>query len=301
MPEGPEHIPRLAMAGLVTCVMVVIGGCTRTEENGKGDEHGGISECEIAPCPERSVNSIGMAMRLIPGGTFTMGSFGRKDASDAFRRIEPPHPVAIAAPFWIGITEVTNSQFHAFVAATGYTGGTQGEDNLLRHMSDPCYVRFRASDQPVTFVSWHDAVAFCEWLGRQENRQYHLPTEEEWEYACRGGIPLEEYTDDRKERLPDFAWCRDNAAGRPHPVAQKLANAWGLHDMLGNVWEWTSSMFLQDLLIDTGFVGQTVAHIRGGAYLNAPGSVRCAARWAGWPLTKRSCGVGFRVVREDGP
>lgn len=152
------------------------------------------------------------------------------------------------------------------------------------------------SEYPVVFVSWYDARAFCRWLSRREGREYRLPTEEEWEYACRCGTQLTYGCTSDPSALLEYAWLRGNAGGRPHPVGTKMPNAWGLHDMLGNVWEWTASRMDPSLLVGTEFVGQDVAHIRGGSYENTPASARCAARWAGWPLSKRTATVGFRVL-----
>ena len=121
--------------------------------------------------------------------------------------------------FAIGKYPVTQEQYQA----------------VLRN--NPSY--FRGNPQnPVERVSYIDAIAFCQELSRVTGKNYRLPTESEWEYACRANTTTNYYFGDDKKRLRDYAWYYENSQGTTHPVGQKLPNPWGLYDMLGNVWEW---------------------------------------------------------------
>jgi formylglycine-generating enzyme required for sulfatase activity/serine/threonine protein kinase len=162
-------------------------------------------------------NSIGMKLKLIPPGTFMMGS----EDGDADEK--PVHEVRITKPFYIGVTEVTNAQWKAVMEA------------------DPPS-RWKEDNRPVEQVSWNDAMEFCKKLSgmsdeKKAGRVYRLPTEAEWEYACRAGTMTRWSSGDDEANLGDFAWFRGNAGGRTHPVETKKPNPWGLHDMHGNVWE----------------------------------------------------------------
>jgi formylglycine-generating enzyme required for sulfatase activity len=147
-----------------------------------------------------------MELVLIPPGEFVPG--------------EPDSPqrprVTVRTPFYLGATEVTQAQYAAVT----------GRNPSL----------YPAPGNPVEQVSWHEAVAFCRDAGERTGFAFSLPTESEWEYACRAGdaraVPWP------PDLLAGNAWCRDNSGRRPRPVAARPANAWGLHDMLGNVSEW---------------------------------------------------------------
>ena len=121
--------------------------------------------------------------------------------------------------FAIGKYPVTQEQYQA----------------VLRN--NPSY--FRGNPQnPVERVSYIDAIGFCQELSRVTGKNYRLPTESEWEYACRANTTTNYYFGDNKKRLRDYAWYYENSQGTTHPVGQKLPNPWRLYDMLGNVWEW---------------------------------------------------------------
>ena len=195
---------------------------------------------EPGPIPEYT-NSIGMKFSLIPAGSFMMGS------NSGERREKPVHQVKITRPFYIGIHEVTIKQFLEYMNATGSTIGV----DLL---DDDCPVeeagngyRMKSGegrswgneDQPMGEVSWDGAQAFIGWLISQEGEEnYRLPTEAEWEYACRAGSASRWFFGDEPHFMNDYAWSRHNSGGKTHPVGQKIPNAWGLYDMHGNVGEW---------------------------------------------------------------
>ncbi|MCE2797355.1 MAG: SUMF1/EgtB/PvdO family nonheme iron enzyme [Planctomyces sp.] len=160
----------------------------------------------------------------IPAGAFQMGRKGYTDG-DA-----PEHPVRITRPFLLATTPVTNAQYELFLQANaGFRKPNSWDDR-----------RFNQPQQPVVGVSWDDAVAYCTWAGGR------LPTEAEWEYACRAGSSGDFCFGDQQEQLPEYAWFRDNSGGTTQPVGLKLANAWGLQDVHGNVWEWCADRYAKD-------------------------------------------------------
>ncbi|TVS08432.1 MAG: hypothetical protein EA424_28600 [Planctomycetaceae bacterium] len=101
----------------------------------------------------------------------------------------------------------------------------------------------QTEDHPVVNVTWNDVVAFCQWLSAKEGRNYWLPSEAQWEYACRAGTTTQWYGTDDLYALQEHAWFGANAEGRSHPVGQKLPNAWRLHDIYGNVGEWCADWY----------------------------------------------------------
>jgi formylglycine-generating enzyme required for sulfatase activity len=168
-------------------------------------------------------NSIGMEFVLIPAGTFIMGS--PDSDPDAHDREKPPHQVTLSQDFYLGKYPVTQAQWEAVM-------GT----NPSRF--------FKGADRPVGQVSWDDVQAFMQKLNEREGvDHYRLPTEAEWEYACRAGSGTRYHFGDDAARLSDYAWYRANSEGQTHPVGQKQPNAWGLYDMHGNVWEWVQDWY----------------------------------------------------------
>lgn len=142
--------------------------------------------------------------------------------------------------------------------------------------------RFKGKNNPVEMVSFHDAHSFIEKLNQSQKKYLHrLPTEEEWELAC--GPDL--------ENVMDYSWCYENSNEKSHPVKQKKPNSIGLYDMLGNVWEWTSSFYFKD---QTETNSDRV--FRGGSWNDDAQALRSADR-AGDPPGDRSGAVGFRLVR----
>ncbi len=214
------------------------------------------SDGSKAEPPGTFTNQLGMTMHLIRPGEFTMGS--PPEDADAWADERPQHRVSLTIPFYLAECEVTNRQFRTFVDSAGYRteaerSGLGGHiydakvKNLVRDPSrtfrTPSYGRVAADDEPVVQVTWNDARAFCDWLAKLEGRPYRLPSEAEWEYACRAGTTTRWSTGKDPATLDDSAWTQRNAGGRLHPVGQKRPNAWGLRDMHGNAWEWCEDWF----------------------------------------------------------
>ena len=256
---------------------------------------------------KRVINSIEMELIEIPAGTFTMGS--PKDKKD-HHEDEAQVRVTLTQPFGLGKTEVTQGQFKKVMGTEPWNGQPFVQAD---------------KDCPATYVSWGDAKEFCEKLTELEresgklkaNEEYRLPTEAEWEYACRAGTKTAFSFGDDESKLGDYAWWGGlnleaaskgeikagpgNAAIEQyaHKVGLKQPNAWGLHDMHGNVWEWCSDWYGEKLSGGTDPAGPNGASFRvfrGGCWWYDPGRCRSAYR----DYLVPSCrDLGFRVARSQ--
>ena len=164
-----------------------------------------------------ATNSIGMKLVLIPAGEFMMGEC----RDDVFQGNWSAHRVRITKPFYLAVTEVTQGQYQQIM-------GTNPSE----------YKSKDTMEHPVQKVTWDDAVQFCQRLSQKEGETYRLPTEAEWEYACRAGSSRTWCFGNEKSTLDEYAWYDKNNSHRTHPVGKKKPNAWGLYDMYGNVSEW---------------------------------------------------------------
>jgi len=227
---------------------------------------------------------------LIPAGEFLMGSSQDEGAPNE----RPRHRVRIGAPFYIGAREVTVAQYRSVMGVEA--GEPEGEAGQTAEQQQ---------QTPVSGVSWYEAVRFCENLSLQLGVAARLPTEAEWEYACRSGARTRFYYEDdlRHTRLKDFAWYSANSGGGPQPVAQKLPNTWDLYDMHGNMLEWCSDWYDRAYYADSpvvspsGPVSGEYKVLRGGNWSNSPSELRCAYRVSNDPDEGRIID-GFRVVVE---
>jgi formylglycine-generating enzyme required for sulfatase activity len=165
--------------------------------------------------------NVTMTLVLIRPGTFVIGSPDSEEGHDEDE--DPQHEVTISKPFYMGVTEVTQAQYKA---VTG---------------TDPS--KFDGPTNPVEMVSWEDAMDFCRTLSERTGKDVRLPTEAEWEYACRAGTGTRFSFGDSESALAEYAWCETNSNDRTHPVGRKNPNAWGLYDMHGNVLEWCADWY----------------------------------------------------------
>jgi len=311
-----------------------------------------------ATAPAALVDSLGIRFVLVPAGEFTMGSDEPVEALAAAypdlerRRFEeigdeaPAHRVRITRPFYLGQHEVTVGQFRRFVERSGYVpesiaDGTGGYGYEPAHdpsksargdafagrdprysWRDPGFPQ--GDDHPVVNVTWNDAVAMARWLSETEGATYRLPTEAEWEYACRAGARGRYQFGDDPQALLRVAnvFDADAAANWPRwsahalaghdgfaftaPVGSFAPNAFGLYDMHGNAWEWTADWH------DERYYGRSPAADpagpasgalrvrRGGSWHTWPFYARCAYRNWNTPQTRYTL-VGMRLLREAAP
>ena len=250
-------------------------------------------------------NSLGMELKLIPAGRFIMGSAAGEADAD-----ETPHEVVLTQHYYLGVHEVTQQQYLQVMG------------------SNPSY--FEGPQSPVENVSWEDAVEFCRKLSalsdeQAEGRVYRLPTEAEWEYACRAGAETEFSFGNGEQSLVDYPWIGDNSGRRPinakqvftanrekydalllsngcrtHRVGLKKPNAWGLHDMHGNVWEWCQDWYNEnyfggEVTDPAGPKSGSDRVYRGGSWTNFTVHCRSANR-RGHSSNYRHYSFGFRVA-----
>jgi formylglycine-generating enzyme required for sulfatase activity len=225
----------------------------------------------------RVTNSLGMKLVLIPGGRFDMGPNGST------------YRVALARPYYLGMMEVTLGEYRRFRPGHKVEGA---EDE------------FNADDRPAAMVSWNDARAFCAWLSDRPEEQkagrfYSLPTEAQWEWAARAGTTTSRYFGDTDRGQADYSWFNVTYTPNPkheskgrgrQPVAKLKPNAFGLFDMLGNVWEWCD-----DRRTDEGTGESREPVMRGGSWRAGAFHCTAVAHDPGDP-NLRADNVGFRVA-----
>lgn len=215
-------------------------------------------------------NSIGMKFAFVPAGAFRMS--GRT--------------IHLTRPFYMGAYQVTQREYQAVI------GGNPSE--------------FRGDNRPVEYVSWKEAVIFCDQLSRLAKEatlglRYHLPSEAQWEYACRAGNLGRWCFDSRKSKFSDYAWYIENSKNQTHPVGTKKPNDWGLHDMHGNVWEWCHDWFDEDYYKcsppsdPSGPSSGTTRVLRGGSFRNLPVDCSSGRRYGIDPMNQNP-NVGFRLL-----
>jgi len=217
-------------------------------------------------------SGVKMELVLIPAGTFTMGSSDRADDE------KPPHPVTIGKPFYMGKYEVTQAQWQAVMGSNPSI--FKGDQSL-----------------PVEHVSWDDCQEFCKKLSAKTEKAVRLPTEAEWEYACRAGSTGKFCFGNNDNGLDAYAWYASNSGGKTHLVGDKQPNAWGLYDMHGNVWEWCPDWY--DKYPGSGATsdafGQKCRVLRGGGWNDDPHGCRSAYRYWYRPDGRNMC-LGLRVA-----
>jgi formylglycine-generating enzyme required for sulfatase activity len=323
---------KLSTSLLSFTAALTLFGLAMTAERFPADASAQAGAAEMKPYAERIPGSeVTFEMLPVPGGTFTMGS----PASEPQRSPDegPAHEVKIR-PFWMGKFEVTWDEYDLFAfgeqierkpAPESKSSGAEKSDALTR--PTPPYADesfgYGKGRQPVISVTHHAAMEYCRWLSARTGKTYRLPTEAEWEYACRAGSRTAYSFGQRASELDQYAWHAGNSEGRPRPVGGKRPNAWGLHDLHGNVAEWCLDHY------DAKFYGSFKAGapapwpvlppterryphvVRGGSWDDEATRLRSAARRgseADWSMRDpqepqsiwwhtEATFVGFRVVR----
>lgn len=273
-------------------------------------------------------------MVLLPGGTFTMGS----PPDEAGRKAhEGPQRQVRLNPFYLSATETTMELFLAYYAEAGSGKKDVAEGGMPQAAAPappagvdavtgptPVYGDLSMGfdkGHPAFGMTWHNAMTFCQWLSTKTGKKYRLPTEAEWEYAARAGTSKPFGECGGPGGLPDYAWFESNSDRQPHPVGTKKPNGWGLHDMRGNVWEWTHDLYSptgyqegppdKEIVNPTGPAEGKIHVARGGCYDSPEDELRSATRgfeehwWrmndpqipkSKWWLPQMDI-IGFRVAR----
>lgn len=272
----------LKLVGVCLLAVTVLPGCRRDEQ--------------AAPTSEVVATKSGIEMIVIPGGSFVMGGKGASPDET------PVHKVSIS-PFWMDRYEVVQEEFRKY------------------QLPDPSH--FKGAKQPLDQINWTDAALYCNERSRAEGLKpcydektwecdfaadgYRLPTEAEWEYACRAGSSTQYSFGSSAGTLKDYAWYAQNSSATTHPVGQKKPNAWGLYDMHGNVAEWCNDRYSQTYYQQSpdkdprGPAEGKERVLRGGAWNSSVESCRSAYR-ASDPSIDDTClandAIGFRGVRN---
>jgi len=230
------------------------------------------------PYTETLPSGIQLEMIAIPAGSFMMGGTDNDDE-------KPPHQVKLNV-FHIGKYPVTQEQYQAVMG------------------NNPSHFK-KGGKYPVEQVSWDDAQAFCQKLSKMTGKTYRLPSEAQWEYACRAGTQTRYYFGDNENQLKEYAWYDANSNSQTQLVGQKKPNKWGLYDMLGNVWEWCEDDWHSNYngaptdgraWIDNDNRSQSSYRIiRGGSWLEGSRGCSCFWRNSSFPARRNSF-IGFRLV-----
>ncbi len=238
------------------------------------------SACGPKPGKTETDAKTGITLAYIPAGTFLMGSPAIAVGFD-LDDDETQHQVTLSKPFWMGTTEVTNAQYRRFVEATGHREPEDWENS-----------KYNAPKQPVVGVDWNDAMAYAKWAGMS------LPTEAQWEYAARAGTTTTWWSGSTEADLARVGWYSSNSDSSLHAVGEKPANAWGLHDVHGNVWEWTADWYgdyPDSSVTDPAPESGSYRVLRGGGWYYVAGFSRVALRGYDHPGVRLA--LGFRLSR----
>jgi len=234
---------------------------------------------------------------LIKAGSFMMGS------EDESEHEKPVHQVNIKKDFYMCKYQVTMKEYMDFANESKSHYPEWAEEgnsyNLKTGYDDHYKGQNFNDDAPVMGIAWEDAKAYCSWRSKKEGKNYKLPTEAQWEYACRAGTTTKYSFGDESSNLKKYAWYNDNAKGKAHPVGDKKPNPWGLYDMHGNVWEWCEDEWSDDYETtprdgSANKSGSSSHVVRGGSWVNDFRDCRSSDR--NGRIGGRNYINGFRVV-----
>ena len=285
--------------GLLLLMLLIAVGCDDSTESEQATEQPQPEQPQPDPVPAdlpiielpSITNTLGMKLTLIPAGTIMMGSPESEEDRDDD---EHQHQVTISKAFYMQTTEVTQGQWKAVMGTEPWKG-----ESFVKE----------GANYPVTYVSWDDAVAYCKKLSEKEGKTYRLPTEAQWEYACRAGTKTTWSFGNNENALGDYAWYEKNAwdidEKYAHHVGLKKPNAFGLYDMHGNVYEWCHDYYGGDYYKQspeqdpTGPASGASRVLRGGSWFSFYARLsRSASRYWLDADFRDDFGFGFRLVRE---
>jgi formylglycine-generating enzyme required for sulfatase activity len=268
---------------MVGAAWAVLPGCAKHEPSPATQPCTSSATTETSSQPAGPTldlgNNIAMRVVLIPSGKFMMGSPPNEQAREDDEG--PQRQVTITKPFYMGMYTVTQEQYQQVMG-----------DN---------HSRFIGPQNPVETLSCDEAMEFCRKLSQRTGKKVHLPTEAQWEYACRAGTTTRFSFGDAEKALDDCGWSLSNSNSKTHPVGQKRANPWGLYDMHGNVWQWCSDWYADSYANeknedpqgpDSGY-GRV---LRGGSWYVNRQTCRSAFRATSDPYGRVNGFGGFRVV-----
>lgn len=267
---------------------------------------GSLTAQTTSPLP-KTLTAAGIDFVLVVKGSYTQGSPVREPGREPD---ESQRQVTLSKDFFLAVKPISRAQWQAFVQATNYrteaekgTSGGYGAQNgqLVQAKAytwrNPGFAQ--TDEDPVVMITWDDAQAYCRWLSARIQRHCRLPTEAEWEYACRAGTTTERYAGP----LDAVAWHRANSGGVTHPLGGHKPNPWGLHDLYGPVWQWCEDWYAP---YSSGSVTDPVQTnpmlsdkprrvLRGGSFLSDASHARSAERYRNDPKS-RNADNGFRVI-----
>lgn len=291
--RGTEDPPMTQSSILALVAVVAATGAVNARESASSNADSDPSSHRVGEARQVDLGG-GTEMQLmwVPPGEFLMGSPDHRDAACG-----PQHKVTITQGFWMGKYEVTFLEYSLFLRDQGRTSGLTDSGSSEDNAFDP-----RRHKYPVHGVSWQHAADFCRWLSSKAGLPCRLPTEAEWEYACRAGTRSRYCSGDDKSALVRVAWCEYSVPSEsPHAVGLKEPNSWGLHDMHGNVSEWCYDRYgayPSGSVVDPWGRWTDISHVvRGGRYDSDKYGCESSAR--GCQVSEPNsapAGIGFRVV-----
>lgn len=280
------RIPSAYLRCFVSAIVFVLLGAmlTACPPGGEGEGEGETETITLR-------GGVSLVMRWIPAGTFMMGRNPGEAGSSPVE--DPRHSVALSSGFWLGIYEVTKAQWEAVMRSEPWSGKLDVLDD---------------ADSPAVYISWNDAQDFITALNSQTGLSFRLPTEAEWEYACRAGTTTRFFWGDDPSltAISSCAWWKSNAADASaayaHVAGQRQPNAWGLYDMSGNAVEWCEDRYgpysAGSVTDPTGPLAGTSRILRGGSFYTDSFTCRSANRGQGDPAASENASFGFRIVRN---
>ena len=283
---GGIAVLAVALITVVVIFLVDLGPSAIPPASSQPDLSGVAKQENVEPQTyTETVNNVGIDMVRVPAGKFLMGSPANEEGRDKNDEGQGPHEVSVSS-FYMGKYEVTQAQWRAVSALP------KVKDDLP---SDPS--NFKGDNLPVEQVSWDEAVEFCERLSKATGKKYRLPTEAEWEYACRS-LTKGPYAGN----LDSMGWYDKNSGNKTHPVGTKQPNGFRLYDMHGNVWEWCSDWYSENYYSQspstdpTGPSSGSYRVGRGGGWGGDAQYLRSADRFRFTPVFRFNY-LGFRLVR----